>query len=288
VNLRTAILLVSVALITATAIVGVTATFPDLFARKPAPMGNATGTPATDLGVKQSPVVNSAAKVAPTMVPPKTPLLSQIEMICAKLLAGNQEALGLAQLKRDLLAAEPREAITAIVAFLRSGHDASTGQEFGVGGQGQLDQAPTLRVFLLDLLGTLARRTGDADTAGVMRTILENKSSADEWAIALRNVAWQEPAATGYLSAKLQEMLAYQPWRQAPSAGMLEALDIAVFTHNPALIPPLADALHGNQISLQRAAAIALDRLAERAPLEVMNYLNANPGTMADRPFVRA
>jgi hypothetical protein len=215
-------------------------------------------------------------------------LLARIEGLFAKLMAGNGAGADLAQLKRDLFAADPREAISAISDFLNSGQDARTGQDFSIGAGGQLDQAPTLRVFLLDLLGTLARETRTADAATIARTILENKTSADEWAIALRNVAWHEPTATAFLSSKLREMLGHEPWLQSPSAGMLEAFDVAVFTHSPEMIPPLAESLRSNQVPLQRAAAIALDRLAERAPLEVMNYLNVNPGTMADRPFVRA
>jgi hypothetical protein len=46
--------------------------------------------------------------------------------------------------------------------------------------------------------------------------------------------------------------------------------------------------INGQDLALQRAAAVALDRLSEAAPLQVMTYLNANPATMADRPFVRA
>jgi hypothetical protein len=171
---------------------------------------------------------------------------------------------------------------------LDTGRDAKTGQEFALGAGGALEGAPTLRVFLLDLLGSVARSIRSDEAATIARTILESKTSSAEWAISLRNVAWNDPNAVPFLSGKIREMLSYEPWVHSPDAGMLEAFDVAVFTRDPTLIPPLADALRSDRPPLQRAAAIALDRLAERAPLEVMTYLNANPGAMADRPFVRA
>jgi hypothetical protein len=219
---------------------------------------------------------------------PTAPFLTRIEALLAKFLSGNGTAADLAALKRDLTGADPRQAIAAITAFLATGQDARTGQDFAIGPGGQLDNAPTLRVFLLDLLGSLARQIRSGDAAAIARTILESKSSADEWAISLRNIAWHDPNATAFLSGKMREMLGYEPWLQSPSSGMLEAFDVAVFTKDPALISPLADALLSNRSRQQRADAISLDRLAELAPLEVMTYLNANPAAMTDRPFVRA
>lgn len=219
---------------------------------------------------------------------PGSSLLSRIELVFAKFLRGEGSAGDLATLKRDLSRAEPREAIIAISTFLQSGRDAKTGHEFSVGAGGALDGAPTLRVFLLDLLGSLARPLRSDEAATIARTILESKSSSAEWAISLRNVAWNDPNAAPFLSGKIREMLSYEPWLQSPDPGMLEAFDVAVFTRDPTLIAPLAEALRSDRPPLQRAAAIALDRLAERAPFEVMTYLNANPGAMSDRPFVRA
>ena len=39
---------------------------------------------------------------------------------------------------------------------------------------------------------------------------------------------------------------------------------------------------------MERAAVVAMDRLSETAPLEVMSYLNAHPAEFADLPLVRA
>jgi hypothetical protein len=68
---------------------------------------------------------------------------------------------------------------------------------------------------------------------------------------------------------------------------MLEALDVGVFTRDPTLIPDLAEARSAGG-ELAHATDIALDRLAEAAPLEVLTWLNTHPRTLDDRPFLRA
>jgi hypothetical protein len=196
-------------------------------------------------------------------------------------------ATDLAAFKAELLAADPAEAIAAIRKFLRSGRDAATGQEFAVGAGGTLHGSPTLRVLLLDALGQIARKSRNDAASQVAREILADKSSADEWALALRNVAWTEPRAQTFLADKVREMLRYEPWRTAPSAGMLEALDVVVFTKDTSLIPDLADARTANN-ELSHSADIALDRLADAAPLDVLTYLNTHPPMLNDRPFLRA
>ncbi|HEX5175507.1 MAG TPA: hypothetical protein VFV83_00685, partial [Chthoniobacteraceae bacterium] len=215
-------------------------------------------------------------------------LQRQIEAVFQKLLAGNGSARDVAALRAVLEKADAREAVAAALDFLRSGRDVPTGESFVVGADGRLSEAPTLRVMLLDLLGLLSRELKSEDGANYARIVLDSKNSPDEWSIALRNVAWHDPAAKPYLSAKVRELMSYSPWRQAPTAGMLEAFDVAVFVQDANLVPVLAENLVSEQAALQRASAIALDRLAERAPLSVMNYLNANPKLMAERPFIRA
>lgn len=242
----------------------------------------------SDPRAEETPLPSPSTPLPSPQTVPASSLLSDIELVFAKFLRGDGSASDLLILKRNLTAAAPREAITAITTFLESGRDAKTGQELTLAAGGALKGAPTLRVFLLDLLGSLARSIRSDEAAAIARTILEAKTSSAEWAISLRNVAWNDPNAVPFLSGKIREMLSYEPWLLSPDAGMLEAFDIAVFTRDPTLIPPLTDALRSDRPPLQRAAAIALDRLAERAPLEVMTYLNANPGAMADRPFVRA
>ena len=235
------------------------------------------------------------AKVPPTAgaVPPPAPaasgepLLDRIGDLLAKLRRNGANADDLAALRRELFA-NPAAGIAAIRRFLATGEDSATGQRFAVGPGGVLEGSPTLRIFLLDVLGQLSRPAGVGAGAEVAREILAKKESPDEWAIALRNLAWDEPKSLPFLASKMHEMLAYEPWTATPTSGLLEAFDVVVFSGDASFVPTLSDFARGGNTALQRAATVALDRLAENSPLAVMTYLNANPATIADLPFVRA
>jgi hypothetical protein len=229
----------------------------------------------------------AADSTEPSMPASRSALLAVMDRVLAALELG-PNPVALDELKRALLDGEPRQSIAAILDFLAEGRDAPTGEDFAVGERGTLANAPTLRVLLLDLLGQLARTERSDVAAKVSRNLLESKGSADEWALALRNVAWSDPSAKPYLAGKMREMLAHEPWRTRPTAGMLEAFDVIVYTHDPTLVPDLAEVQRTGSRELQHAAAIALDRLAEQGPLEVMTYLNTHPTELADRPMLRA
>lgn len=190
--------------------------------------------------------------------------------------------------RRTLLATPADLAIEAIMAFLATGRDVNTPEQFEIGADGTLTGAPTLRVLLLDLLGRLSRENGTQEAVVVSRKLMESKTSADEWAVALRNTAWITPGERAYLAGKAREMITYQPWRQQPSTGFLESFDIIVFVRDVTFIPDLAEMIRGDDTSLQRSAGMALDRFAEMSPLAVMNFLNTNREELADRPFLRA
>ncbi len=229
----------------------------------------------------------SPEATSPSMPSPSARLLKMIEAALATL-QGGPNAAALEELRRALLGAEPGQSIAAILDFLTAGGDAATGEEFTIGEGGKLTGAPTMRVLLLDLLGQLSKTARNDSAAKFSRSLLAAKTSADEWAMALRNVAWSEPAAKPYLAGKMREMLTHEPWRARPTAGMLEAFDVVVFTKDPTLVPDLAEVQQNGPRELQYAAAIALDRLAEQGPLEVMTYLNTHPTELADRPLLRA
>ncbi len=214
-------------------------------------------------------------------------LADRIGGVLAKLRRNGANADDLALLRRDLFA-DPAAGIAAIRRFLATHEDAATGQQFAVAGGGLLSGAPTLRLFLLDLLGQLSRQIRQGDGAAVAREILAKKDSPDEWALALRNLAWDEPKSRRFLAQKMHEMLAYEPWIATPTSGMFEAFDVAVYSGDATFIPTLSALSRGENPPLQRAATVALDRLAETSTLAVMNYLNANPTVIADLPFVRA
>jgi hypothetical protein len=211
--------------------------------------------------------------------------------VFSRLRAGPLEPLKPGELdafRKSLLEADPAEAIAAIKRFLATGQDALTGETFAIGEKGELAGAPTFRVLLLDLLGRICRENHLTDAGDVSRALMEKKTSADEWAIALRNTAWTTPGDRTYLTGKTRELLAHQPWRQQPSAGYFEAFDVIVYTRDVSFVVELSDFIHGEDAPLKNTAASTLDRLAAMAPLDVMNHLNTNPAELADRPFLRS
>ena len=213
---------------------------------------------------------------------------NMLTRIFDRLRSGNLQPGELAALRRILLAADPHEAMAAILSFLATGQDARTGETFGIEKGGGLAGAPTFRVMLLDLLGRIARDTGSDEALTFSKALLTRKTSADEWAIALRNIAWSAPEDRAYLASKMREMLAYQPWRLQPGAGFLEAFDVIVFTRDVTFAADLAAMATSEDDALKRAAAAAMDRLSEMAPLDVMNYLNSHPDEFSALPFLRA
>ena len=194
------------------------------------------------------------------------------QLLLSLLKTGSATEADLYALQRFLLDSPSTLATNAILEFLESGRDASTGLEFAIRPGGSLS-SPTLRILLLDTLGRIAKRDGSGPAAQLARATLEKKDSADEWTIALRNLAWQEPQSTVFLAGKMREMLNYLPWRSAPTSGLLEAFDLFVFTKDPTLTADLVALQDDPLPEIRRAADVALDRLAAANPLEIMGYL---------------
>ena len=112
----------------------------------------------------------------------------------------------LAELRAALSAMPKNEAVAAIKQFLDSKADAATQLGFKVAKNGLLDDAPTLRTFLLDELA----RIDPAAAADYSKVILASKDSPDEWAVALRNLAngRYQRGRTGVAPAKNQRAAA--------------------------------------------------------------------------------
>ena len=242
-------------------------------------------------GLRPSPAITSTTipgdNFDHTSTPDRSPA-GLLARVFEKLRTGGLAPGELDWLRQQLLAADPAEAMAAITAFLATGQDARTGEIFELTKGGELGGAPTMRVLLLDVLGRICRDTGSKDAEVFSRALLERKTSADEWAVALRNIAWSSPGDRSYLAEKMRDMLGYQPWRQRPAAGFLEAFDIIVFTRDVTFVSDLGTLAGSEDEAVKRAAAVALDRFSDMAPLDVMTYLNEHPAEFADRPFLRA
>ena len=182
-----------------------------------------------------------------------------------------------------------RAAISAIMGFLRSGKNAPTGEEFQLGESGVLTSGTTLREVLLDHLGTLCRDNGSTEAVDMARTVLAGFGSANEWAISLRNCAWLAPEDRALLNDKVAEMLDHKPWMENPSRGLLEAFDVAAFAGSTQVIQQLnANLSLGENSPIWRASTVALEQMAANHPMDVLQWLAANPDAMSDHPLQRA
>jgi hypothetical protein len=189
---------------------------------------------------------------------------------------------------RQALSAMPKDAAVAdIRGFLDSKADAATHLGFKVGSHGLLDEAPTLRTFLLDELV----RLDPAAAAEYSKTVLGGKDSPDEWAVALRNLAMGDgsPDGRALLAEKTAAMLHYRPWQKNPSVGYLEAFDTAVYLGGTALVPALTGLVEShNDPAIAHAAFLALDRLVINNPTAVLASLEARPELMEGWESARA
>jgi hypothetical protein len=193
----------------------------------------------------------------------------------------------LAELRLSLQAMPAKEAVAAIRRFLDTKSDASTRLGFKLASNGLLDQAPTLRTFLLDEFG----RLDPAAAADYSKVILASMDSPDEWAVALRNLALGDSSADGraLLTEKTTQMLQYAPWQQNPSTGYLEAFDVPVYLGGAGFVPTLSSLVQSqDNPAISHAAFLALDRLVINNPVAVLESLESAPDLMSGRESTRA
>ncbi len=233
------------------------------------------------------PLPTPPVKVDPAAVAKLTETINQA-MAVLRDPSNSDKKEALEALRKTLREADGPVAVAAIRQFLNGGEDAVTGLKFKLGDGHSLEEAPTMRTFMMDELGAISQDIGAADAAEVARATLATKSSADEWAVAMRNLGQADPEGSKpFLAAKARELVEYEPWRSAPTGGYLEAFDVAAYAGDPAIINDLAT-LSSTQTAVGRAALIALQRLSGMAPEQVAAYLNANPGVLSDVPLRRA
>jgi len=191
------------------------------------------------------------------------------------------------ELRRSLRAMPPEAAAAAIREFLDAKADAASGLSFRIDPDGSLAESPTLRVFLLDCLA----QVDPAGAAAYARSILEEMNAPDEWAVALRNFAraMDTPEGKLFLEEKMRALLRHEPWQGEPSAGYLEAFDVAVQLGGTSLMPELTTLLRrkDNQ-AVAHAAYLALDRLTINHPASTLQALLAEPQLMQGREVTRA
>jgi hypothetical protein len=194
----------------------------------------------------------------------------------------------LAALRGSLFHGDQETSARAVSSFLLSRRDAPTGMGFAVGPDGVLAAAPSLRTALLNWHPTLDPLV----SLEMAREILKTTDSADEYAVALRNLAWNDLDGDlkPELSAAFQNLLGRRDWREAPTAGYLESFDVAVALGDASTFQRLADFANpdAHDPSLVRAACMSLDRMILREPGHVTDAWNTDPQWLDQAPMQRA
>lgn len=231
-----------------------------------------------------APSVSPATAVAPAPAPPNF-LEDALTSLKEASPAVNKQSLE--QLRARLSKMPVREAVSFIRRFLDSKADAPTHLGFKLSSSGLLDEAPTLRTFLLDELG----RIDPAAAADYSKIILASMDSADEWAVALRNLALGDSSPDGraLLAEKTAQMLQNAAWQQNPSTGYLESFDVPVFLGGTSFVPSLTGLVRAqDNPAVAHAAFLAMDRLVINNPAAVLQELENDPSLMQGRESTRA
>ena len=221
--------------------------------------------------------------------PAKIPLVSSFDR-----LGLNPDSLeSLKDLQAKLGSMNPAESVAWIRDFLKTGRDKPTGLTFEIGADHAMKKWPTFRTFLLDAL----RFIDPAAAAEISREILAKPTTADEWALALRNIGLANTSqeSNALLLAKTEALIKNPVWQANPSVGYLNAFDVLVHIGATETTPLLSSLIRRkDRKDLAHAAFLTLDRLVQKEPADVLariasdRTLQQNRPEMAAQQFARA
>jgi hypothetical protein len=189
----------------------------------------------------------------------------------------------LREFTQKAFAANPDAAAAALLEFLRTGEDLSTSLGFVVGEAG-LDEWPTLRAFLLDLLGKI-----DPEMASryAMDTVIPAKASTVEYAVSLQ-ILWNYGGAeksTPELTQAWLGLLKKADWSARPESAWLESLDFAsrIPEATPEFLKASTEWLADPENVVERVGAVdlALERMAVQEPGGIMEALVRDPSLLS-------
>ena len=198
----------------------------------------------------------------------------------------------LREFMQKAFATNPDAAAATLLEFLRTGEDLSTSLGFVVGEAG-LEEGPSLRGYLLDLLGKI-----DPEMASryALDTVIPAKASTVEYAVSLQ-ILWNHGGAekpTPELTQAWIGLLEKPDWSARPDAAWLESLDFA--SRIPEVTPKFLKASTewlsrpAEASGKAEAAEIVLERMMIRHPGETLHALLENTQWMNEGrgPPVRA
>ena len=188
----------------------------------------------------------------------------------------------LREFMQKAFATNPDAAAATLLEFLRTGEDLSTSLGFVVGEAG-LEEWPSLRGYLLDLLGKI-----DPEMASryALETVIPAKSSTVEYAVSLQ-ILWNHGGAekpTPELTQAWLGLLQKQDWSARPDSAWLESLDFAsrIPEATPQFLKASTEWLADPENVVERVGAVdlALERMAVQQPVAVMEALLRDPSLL--------
>ena len=129
------------------------------------------------------------------------------------------------------------------------------------------------------------------------RNVFAHSESPDEWALALRNLGWQNTQGehTTELRDRFNQMINNDAWLAQPTQGMLEAFDTAVHLGGPqelrqivSLVKPMDATGKPVENGITHAAFLALDRLTVNNPEQTFMALLNDSQMLSWSPAHRA
>lgn len=212
--------------------------------------------------------------------------LADLEARADRLEALADEALlkaELEDLRAWLASLDPEVAAGVVERFLAGGRDLELPFAFTIGDGGALASPPSLRVALLDFIGAL----NPAAAAEISRQVLETPTTADEWAISLRNVGRlsRDADSLAFLRDKTEELIRHPEWQESPSVGYLNAFDALVHARAVESAPLLSSLVQRkDRPDLAHAGFLTIDRLTQREPVPMLGRLADDTKLHASRP----
>ncbi len=193
----------------------------------------------------------------------------------------------LRELQAKLGAMTSSEAVAWIREFLKNGKDRPTGLPFVIGADHTMKQWPTFRTFLLDSL----RGIDPAAASEVSREILTKPTTADEWALALRNIGLIDKSAEAHelLRGKAEALITNPGWQANPSVGYLNSFDVLVHTgatESTSLLSSLIQ--RKDRKDLAHAAFLTMDRLVQKDPADMLTRIASDSALRQGRPEMAA
>ncbi len=235
--------------------------------------------------VSQSPTPSPEPSPKPTLAYPESSVPKAGIFQGALAFPPSERRAGFAALKVELASLPAEEALALARDFLARGENSSTGMSFEIGEGGELTGWPTLRTFVLDAL----RRIDPAAAAEISRDLLAAPTTADEWALALRNVASGPDDAPDFLHQKTLELIENPTWQAAPSVGFLNAFDVLVHLGSAESTPILSGFLQNQaRPDLAHASFLTLNGLIQKAPAETLAQLATDRDLHQARPAMVA